>query len=177
MPGHGARISADDSNERLRCTIVGVANAVPGFRRPQWRSFGDQRHHDKLQADQRFRRRARAVIQQEDRLRGRGDVTGRLTRRKFNHASLASLLTAAASAGVAASVRQEPASGSSTRPNVITQELPSEPPRGRRSGASARLPSVLVRTYPSRPSVRPVGRGVLCRLPHFGGLHYSFVRT
>jgi hypothetical protein len=57
-------------------------------------------------------------------------VTGSgLTRRKFNHSSLASLQTAAASAGAAASAQQEPAFGSSARCDVIKQELPGEPPR------------------------------------------------
>jgi quercetin dioxygenase-like cupin family protein len=61
---------------------------------------------------------------------GRGDVTGvGLTRRNFTRASLVSLLTVAASGGAAASGQQEPASGSSTRRDVIKQELPGEPPR------------------------------------------------
>ena len=47
-----------------------------------------------------------------------------LARRNFNRASLASLLTAAASAGAAAAAQQGPASGSSTRRDVIKQELP-----------------------------------------------------
>jgi quercetin dioxygenase-like cupin family protein len=64
--------------------------------------------------------------------RSRGDVTGvGLTRRNFNRASLVSLLTAAAtaSAGAAGAAQQEPESGSSTRRDVIKQELPGEPPR------------------------------------------------
>jgi quercetin dioxygenase-like cupin family protein len=59
-------------------------------------------------------------------------VTGSgLTRRNFNRASLVSLLAAAAatSAGTAASAQQGPASGPSTRREVIKQELPDEPPR------------------------------------------------
>jgi quercetin dioxygenase-like cupin family protein len=63
---------------------------------------------------------------------GRGDVTGvGLTRRNFNRASLVSLLTAAAtaSAGATAAAQQSPAPGSSTRRDVIKQELPGEPPR------------------------------------------------
>ena len=54
-----------------------------------------------------------------------------LTRRKLNHASLVSLLTAAAatSAGAAASAQQGPASGPSKRRDVSKQELPGEPPR------------------------------------------------
>jgi quercetin dioxygenase-like cupin family protein len=56
---------------------------------------------------------------------------GSLTRRNFNRASLVSLLTAAAtaSADAAATAQQEPAPGSSTRRDVIKQELLGEPPR------------------------------------------------
>jgi quercetin dioxygenase-like cupin family protein len=53
-----------------------------------------------------------------------------VNRRHFNHASLVSLLAAAATAlNDTASAQQRAASGTPTRRDVIKQEIPGEPPR------------------------------------------------
>jgi quercetin dioxygenase-like cupin family protein len=59
------------------------------------------------------------------------ETSSRISRRSFNHVSLASLFAAAAatSVGGTASAQHQAAPGSSARRDVIRQELPGEPAR------------------------------------------------